>query len=203
MQLGYDEYREEVTMTAKELYLYALDAATNVVNSVEPEDMELPTPDSEWDVHDLLQHIIYELAWTADIVEGKTIAEVGDKYEGALLNDDLTQTWKDYEAITRAAVEACDVDGLAHLSYADKSVAEYLVEAANDQLVHAWDLGKAVGTTVTFEEVAARQLYEEAAARQTELTESGLFAAPVETADDVTAQTKLLALLGRSEAWRS
>jgi len=190
-------------MTPKQLYLYALDEASKVVRQVGPEQMGLPTPDTEWSVHDLLQHITYELAWTADIVQGKTVAEVGDKYEGELLNGDLEDVWKDYEAATRAAVEDCDESSVAHLSYTDTTVGEYLLEAGNDQLIHAWDLGQAIGVPVKFDDKTAQTLYERALARKEEFAASGLFAAPVDVPDSSDMQTKLLALLGRSETWRS
>ena len=186
-------------MGPKELYIYALGEASKIVRQVEPEQMEHPTPDTEWTVHDLVQHITYELAWTADIIAGKTIAEVGDKYEGELLNGDLLEAWEHYEALTRAAVESCDIKGVAHLSYGDKAVGEYLLEAGNDQLIHAWDLGEAIGVSVAFDEQVARTLYEQALARKEEFMESGLFKTPVEVADSATLQTKLLAILGRSE----
>jgi len=165
--------------------------------------MQLPTPDTDWEVHDLLRHITYEMAWTADIVQGKTIAEVGDKYDGGLLGGNPVETWQDYEAITRAAVEACDENSVAHLSYADKTVGEYLVEAANDQLVHAWDLGQAIGVPVRFDEAVAQKLYDEARIRKDELAESGLFARPVEVPETAAPQIKLLALLGRPESWKA
>jgi len=189
-------------MTVKELYLYALGEATKVVQEVDPEQMEFPTPDTEWSVYDLLQHITYELAWAADIVTGKTIAEVGDKYEGVLFNSDLLGVWEHYEPITRAAVEACDESGTAHLSYTDKTVGEYLLEAANDQLVHAWDLSEAIGVDVDFDEKITQWLYEHALARKDEFTGSGLFAPSVTVPDTSGSLIKLLALLGRSKNWR-
>lgn len=189
-------------MNAKQLYLYALGEATNVVKQVGPEHLELPTPCAEWTVHDLLQHITYELAWTADIVAGKTIAEVGDKYDGELLNGDLLETWQDYADAARDAVMECDLHTTAHLSYGDKPVGDYLLEAGNDQLVHAWDLGQAIGVDVQFDETAAQLLLERTQERSGELQASGLFDPPVKVAADAGIQTKLLALLGRSENWR-
>jgi uncharacterized protein (TIGR03086 family) len=189
-------------MDPKKLYLYALGEATKVVERVGPEQMGWSTPDTEWTVHDLLQHITYELAWTADIVAGKTIAEVGDKYDGELLNGDPVDVWKDYESVTRVAVEACDLDGVAHLSYADKSVGDYLIEAGNDQLIHAWDLGQAIGVDVHFDERVAQDLYEHALARRMELLTSGLFGDPVDVPESASVQLKLLGVLGRSEDWR-
>lgn len=188
-------------MTTKTMYNYALEKANEVVEHVRREQMELPTPDDEWNVHDLLQHMVYELAWTADIVAGRTISEVGDKYESILLHGNPVELWRHFEPRTRAAVETCDEQARAHLSYADKAVGEYLLEAGNDQLVHAWDLGQAIGVRVVFDEEVAELLYEQASARKDEYASSGLFADPLSVSDSESAQIKLLALLGRSEHW--
>jgi uncharacterized protein (TIGR03086 family) len=186
-------------MQPKELYLYAIDEATRVVQHVTPVDLQLPTPDTEWNVHDLLQHIVYELAWTSDIVQGRTVTEVGDRYERDLLDGDPVQAWRRYASITRNAVKNCDIHAIAHLSYTDKSVGAYLYEAGNDQLIHAWDLGQAVSVPVVFDENAARMLYEQVRPRGNELVESGLFAAPVVVPETASIQTKLLAIQGRSD----
>jgi len=188
-------------MTAKELYLYAVDQATAVVVQLEPEQLELPTPDTAWNVHDLLQHMLYELAWAADVVSGRTLAEVGSKYDGDLLGDDAIKNWRHYDALTQAAVEMCDEQATAHLSYGDKTVEKYLWEAANDQLVHAWDLGQAIGVSVVFDATAAKELYARAAADEGGLIGSGLFGPPISVPDSANVQTKLLGLLGRSEDW--
>lgn len=188
-------------MNPKQLYLYAIDEATRVVEVVQADMFELPTPDTEWSVYDLLQHMVYELAWTADVVAGKTIAEVGDKYEGNLLDGTPLQAWRHYGALTREAVELCDERATAHLSYTNKPVGDYLLEAGNDELVHAWDLGQAISVPVVFDEQVAQILYKQALNRQAELVKSGLFAPPLPVGDDANTQTKLLALLGRSETW--
>jgi len=189
-------------MDPKQLYLYALGEAAKVATEAGPDQMKLPTPDTEWTVRDLLQHIVYEVAWVADIVAGKTIAEIGTKYDGDLLDNDPVVAWRHYETLTRAAVEGSDVDAVAHLSYTDTTVGEYLLEAGNDVLVHAWDLGQAIGVDVVFDENAAKLLYDKALPRKDEFAGSGLFADPIAVSESASTQTKLLALLGRSERWR-
>jgi len=188
-------------MTAKELFAYAVEQATAVMVQVEDSQLKLPTPDTEWDVRTLMNHMVYELAWVADIVAGKTIAEVGKAYDGDLLGDDAVEVWRRYLERAREAVADCDEKGTAHLSYGDISVADYLFEAGNDQLIHAWDLGQAIGVSVVFDEAVAKQLYDIAAAQGDGLSASGMYAAPVPIPDSANIQTKLLAILGRSEDW--
>jgi len=189
-------------MNAKQLFLYALETASEVISRVEPDTMELPTPDSEWSVHDLLQHIVYELAWTSDIVAGKTIQAVGDTYENELRGTDPVESWKHYEPLARRTVVTCDEKATAHLSYTDVTVEGYLLEASNDQLIHAWDLGQSIGVPVVFDDSAVTILLKLAESRAHELAGSGLFAPPLSVPESADAQTKLLAILGRSAGWK-
>jgi uncharacterized protein (TIGR03086 family) len=188
-------------MTAKEVYAYAIDQATAVVVQLEPEQLSLPTPDTEWSVLDLLNHMLYELAWAAEIVKGTAIEEVGDRYDGDLLGDDAIASWRFYAARTQAAVDEVSESAIVHLSYGDRTASDYLWEAANDQLVHAWDLGQAIGVSVVFENEVAQALYAWAAARADSFSGTGLFAPPIAVTPSANVQTKLLALEGRSEDW--
>jgi len=189
-------------MTAKELYLYAIDQATIVVNQVMPEELGWPTPDTEWDVRALVSHMLYELAWATDIVDGKTIARVGSAYDGDLVGNDVQRSWRQYELAADQSVAAAPEDRMVHLSYGDKPLNDYLYEAGNDELVHAWDLGQAIGVDVIFDEGVAKVLYKRAVREQESIASSGLYAPPVEVSENSSTQTKLLALLGRSEDWR-
>lgn len=190
-------------MTAKELYEYALDKATAMVNQADTDELVLATPCSDWNVQELLGHMLYELAWAADVVAGKTMEQVGNAYEGDLLGDDFRRSWRMYELATRQSVQAASPGATVHLSYGSTSLNEYLMEAANDELIHAWDLGQAIGIELMFDEQVARALYDRARQRIDDITASGLFASPVAVPDSAGTQAKLLALLGRSEDWRS
>lgn len=45
-------------MNAKQLYENALAQATEIVERVTPADYEKPTPNTGWDVHDLINHVL-------------------------------------------------------------------------------------------------------------------------------------------------
>lgn len=47
-----------------------------------------PTPCTDWDVRTLVNHVVGEDRWTKPLVDGKTIADIGDAFEGDLLGAD-------------------------------------------------------------------------------------------------------------------
>lgn len=189
-------------MDAKELYARALNQASQAINNVKPEYFDKPTPDTEWDVRTLAGHMLYELSWTADIVRGATITQVGDRYDGDLIGNDLISAWRVAGEEARQAIEACDLKGIAHLSYGDVKIAEYLREAAGDQLIHGWDLSMAIGLPVHFDPEVAEEVYKNSLPKTESRSHSGLFAPPLEVPADADIQTKLLALYGRDNNWR-
>jgi uncharacterized protein (TIGR03086 family) len=202
------EYKQELTMDidANELFDECLTEATMVVKQVRREEFGFPTPDTEWSVRDLLGHMLYELSWVPDIVSGKTIQEVGDKYEGDLLEaneNDVATTWELAATKVERVVEAADLDATAHLSFGDVSVGDYLRQVGAELLIHAWDLGQAIGITARFDDAIAHALYDDAKERADDMQGSGLFAPPLHVPGDASIETKLLALYGRSAAtWR-
>src|SRR5829696_6235060 len=76
------------------------------VRAVGDDQWELPTPCSDWNVRQLVNHLVYENRWTVPLMGGSTIAEVGDRYEGDLLGDDPKGAWAESSAEAVAAVRA-------------------------------------------------------------------------------------------------
>ena len=105
-----------------------------------------PTPCQEWNTRELVNHVVGEDRWTAPLLEGATIADVGAEFDGDLLGHDPrrpprgrpTRRW-------RAVAEVCPAGGQVHLSYGDEDMAEYVHQLAADHLIHAWDLAAATG----------------------------------------------------------
>jgi len=184
-------------MDPKKLFDYCVEFATLQINQTQPEYYSWPTPDTEWDVKALAGHILYELSWVADIVQGKTIAEVGTAYDGDLVDGDLQGNWRLAARRATEAVSHCDLQATAHLSYADVTNEEYVREAAADMLIHGWDLATALKIAVRFDPSVAQAVYDTALPRQSGMAQSGMFAPAVTVAAGADIQTKLLALYGR------
>src|SRR3954471_11093613 len=97
-----------------------------LVHDVAPDAWSNQTPCSDWDVRALVNHVVAELLWAPPLVEGQTIEQVGDRFEGDVLGDDPAAAT---DAAVHAAQEAFGADGAmqrtVHLSFGDFSGADY------------------------------------------------------------------------------
>ncbi|MHB1864647.1 MAG: TIGR03086 family metal-binding protein [Candidatus Saccharimonadales bacterium] len=188
-------------MDTRKLFINAVRTATSAVRLVQDADYTKPTPDSEWDVKDLASHMLYELSWVPDIVSGKLVSEVGDKYDGDLIGENLRRNWLEAETTAINSVKNCDLKGVAHLSWRDATNEYYLKQAASDQLIHAWDLSAALARPVKFDTEIAEYLYAYNYPNKDRMASSGLFGAELEVPKSSDIQTRLLALYGRDINW--
>ena len=67
--------------TPGQLYASAMDWTQRYAAGARADQLADPTPCAEWDVRQVLNHIIGENLWAAELFAGKTIAEVGDRLE--------------------------------------------------------------------------------------------------------------------------
>jgi uncharacterized protein (TIGR03086 family) len=116
------------------------------VQAVSDDQWVLQTPCSDWNVRQLVNHLVYENRWTAPLMTGSTLAEVGDRFEGDLLGDRPKEAW---DESAREAVAAVGADGAlerrVHLSSGLSPAGEYVMQLFADHLIHAWDLATAIG----------------------------------------------------------
>jgi uncharacterized protein (TIGR03086 family) len=184
-------------MHVVQLHNRTVDNFALLVNQVKPHQWTDPTPCTDWTVRDLVNHVVGEERWAVPLMEGKTIAEVGDALDGDLLGDDPIAA---ATAAARAAQAAADQPiEKVHLSYGDEDPAEYLRQLAADHLVHGWDLAAAIGADAPLEP----DLVDEVAtwfAGQAELLRSmGAIAGPIEGFTDPADQ--LIGAFGRNPRW--
>ena len=133
-------------MDVATLHHRTIEAWADRVAAVGPEQWHLPTPCAQWSVRDLVNHVTGEDRWTRPLLEGRTIAEVGDRLDGDLLGDDPVAAALDAakDAVSCVA-ERRGAHEQVHLSYGDEEPGEYLMQLAADHLVHAWDVAAATG----------------------------------------------------------
>src|SRR5580704_17694507 len=79
-----------------------------------------PTPCAEWDVRTLVNHVAGEYLWVPEMLAGRTIAEVGDRFDGDVLGSDPLQTLINAAQAARAAIDRPDaLETTTHLSFGD------------------------------------------------------------------------------------
>lgn len=185
-------------MEANEFFRRAAAEFGTRVRGVKPDGWHAPTPCAEWDVRALVNHLTYECLWVPELLEGKTIAEVGDRYEGDQLGSDPRGAW---EAAKDAAVEAVDrpaaLEHPVSVSAGQMSAREYVYQVGTDLFIHAWDLARASGGDEKLDPELVGLVYEMASPHEEEMKATGLFGEQVDPGEDADTQTKLLAIFGR------
>ena len=110
------------------------------------------TPCAEWDLRSLVNHVVVGNYWVAPLVQGSTIAEVGDRYDGDLLGDDPLAA---YDASAAEADAAARAEGAmaapCAVSYGPVPGEVYLGDHFIDVLVHGWDIARASGQEATLD----------------------------------------------------
>lgn len=181
------------------LYARALAAFGHRVRNVPPDRWHAPTPDAEWDVRALVNHVTVEALWAPLLLEGCTVEEVGDRFDGDQLGESPEQAANDWDEACEAAFVAFDSDGAlgrtVHLSYGETSAVHYCKQMIADLVVHAWDLSRGAGLPegdgLDGELVAVAE--EMAPAEPV----PGLFGAPVDPGRDAGPVRRLVARYGR------
>ena len=156
-----------------------------------------PTPDADWDVRALVNHVAGEALWLSPLLEGKTIADVGGRLDGDVLGDDPVATWDLAVAEAAGVIAAVDPAATVHLSYGDRTAEEYLTEVGTDVLIHTWDLARAVGGDERLPADLVDRVAEWFPAAEEMWRGAGVIAARPEVPDGADAQTKVLAMFGR------
>ena len=65
----------------------ALDGFGKRLDAVTETQWAAETPNADWDVRTLVNHVVGEMLWVPSVLDGKTIAEVGDRFDGDVLGD--------------------------------------------------------------------------------------------------------------------
>lgn len=179
----------------------ALDVFDRSLHHVGLSDWDSPTPCTDWTVRDLVNHLVHDQLWVPELLAGKTIAEVGDKYDGDQLRDDPLEAWSLSSQAARAALlEPGALDGTVHLSFGDADATEYAWQLTLDAAVHGWDLATALGAEAAIGDELAKALLEFVEPRLAAWSGSSLFGEPVPVPDNADPQTRLVSLLGRRPA---
>ena len=189
-------------MDLTDLYRRTVAAWTDQARSVGDGDWDRPTPCAEWTVRELVNHVAGEALWAVPLLQGSTIEEVGDRFDGDVLGDDPSGTALDAaeQSVTMVARRLPE-GGTVHLSYGEEQVEEYVRQLAADHLVHGWDLARALGRTPELDPEAVSDVAAWFAEREELYRSVGAVGPRPGTYDEPAAD--LIAGFGRDPGWRS
>ncbi|MFE9744024.1 TIGR03086 family metal-binding protein [Saccharothrix saharensis] len=176
----------------------SLDLNLKLMADLDEAHLDLATPCAGWTVYELLRHQVEStLAFTASIRHEDVEAPA---------SDDLTVA---YRVATDAATEAFREDGALEREaefpgYGLRRGRELVVGHFVDNLVHAWDLCRALGVDSTLDTELATAAYRMARYFPNTPDVRGpgkAFALPVDVPEDAPITDRLVGLLGRSPRW--
>lgn len=181
----------------KDLHRRALERFGQHVHVVRDNQWHGPTPCTDWDVRALVNHLVSENLWMPPLLDGKKIADVGDRFHGDLLGDDPKSAWDASAKEVTDAVATVPLERTVHLSYGDVTAEHYVSEVMTDLAIHGWDLARAIGSDERIDPEIVEILYERLKPREDQLKRTGLFGSKVTPPPGADKQTQLLAVFGR------
>ena len=180
----------------------AIDGFEQRLGAVGATEWNAATPCDDWDVRTLVNHVVGELLWMPPLLEGKTIAEVGDRFDGDVLGSDPSTTYRSAAAAAQAAAfEPGAQERTVHLSFGDFPGSEYVGQVVSDVIIHTWDLARAIGADGRLDPRLVEFVDEFLSPQVEAWRAAGAFGPAIEAGPDAVAQDQFLAKTGRSPDW--
>jgi uncharacterized protein (TIGR03086 family) len=190
----------EDDMELNTLHRRAVDYWDARVAAVKNDQWGDPTPCAEWSVRDLVNHVVGEELWTAPLLRGKSIEEVGSQFDGDLLGDNPLGRAR-IAADEAAAIvdEIVPGGGRVRLSYGEEDMGEYVRQLCADHLIHGWDLAAATSGDTAMDSELVAEVGAWFAEREPMYRSAGAIGPRLSGSGD--PQSELLAGFGRSSGW--
>jgi uncharacterized protein (TIGR03086 family) len=187
--------------TTKDFYRRTNRTFAELVTGIGDDQWSQRTPCFAWDVRELLNHVASETMWSAPLLGGATLEDVGDRFDGDVLGDDPRAAFAGAADEALVSVEEVPLDRVVHLSGGMTPAARYIGELTLDFLVHGWDLAMGIGADHAMDPEISTVMFTVLAPFEPMLRESGVFGERIPTDEDADVQVRLLGLLGRRADW--
>jgi uncharacterized protein (TIGR03086 family) len=192
-------------MDTMELYRRAQDGFDAVIASVAPDRWDAPSMCTDWAVRDVAGHVIWGQrrlrAWALD-EEYDEEGGPGSTHPAERTGDDPVATWR---AARAAALVTLTEEALAKpvTVVADAGpmpMSAIVTLLTTDTLVHAWDIGHALGMDLPNDPALVSAAFDWTKASI--IRGPGFFGPEITAPDGADERTRMLAFLGRA-AWQS
>ena len=181
-----------------ELFQAAAASIRPILAGVGPEQLDLATPCTDWNVRQLLHHIIRGVIGAHDIITGGPGIDPMD-VSGPLPPEGADEAFADASA---RLAEALKVPGVLEktldLGPTQVTVAKFALFMLAEAVIHGWDLARATGQDASIDDSLAGAALQILGPEMEIGREMGLFALPVAVPPDAGSRDRLLGLTGRT-----
>lgn len=193
-------------MQRNELFIATEKLFLDIFTQIKPNEIDMLLPEwfrSEYKgtqpiLRQVLNYHAYDTAWIPETFAGKTIEEIGDKYDGNLLGDDPIASYATYSKLATDYIrDNFDEDRVIHFSYGDFPASEAILHPTGFRIFRAYDIAKLIGADTTLPEDVCRAAYEYFASSMDMYREAGIYGAALSVDDNASWQAKLFAQVGR------
>ncbi len=148
----------------------------------------------------IVNYHAYDDAWVPEVLAGRTIQEVGTKYDGDLLGDRPAESFAKFNsAACRAVRDLKDPARTVHLSYGDFPAREYLEHTMCFRGFRVHDIARLIGADTAMSAALVEGLWEILRPHAEERRKIGVFGPEIELPADASLQDRLLAMSGRAD----
>jgi uncharacterized protein (TIGR03086 family) len=140
--------QQQVTSNPLDQLREAQEVFREVLTKVRPEQMSLPTPDDEWDVRALINHVVLGNLWAAENVKTGSAPRPSGDIIGE--REPLQAYTASADAMMASFEELGALSRMVTMRFGEMPAAGLAGFRFVDLVVHAWDLAKATGQDTDF-----------------------------------------------------
>ena len=139
----------------------------------------------------------HDEAFVPDVLAGRTLDEIGDRWEGVLQDDDSLLAYRTaYQAAHEAASGELDPDATVHFSYGDYPLREALTHLAMYRGFQSWQIARVAGFDHHMSAELVAGLNEHVMPHADEWRQWGVFPPAQEPPADADDEVRLLCAAG-------
>jgi len=189
--------------SSQDLLDTASEGFQGVVAQVTEEHLALPTACPDWNVLELIGHVVSGSQMAAAVADGAQRNEAIGILATDFVGDDPLAAVREALANQRRALGADDIDTrICQHPAGDMPGSQLLGFRISDLLVHQWDLAQAIGVDTTLDPAAVQHVWDDISPMAPIIAQLGVFGDGPSGSLDVTAplDVQLLDLMGRRPA---
>ncbi len=165
---------------------------------VQEEHWTLPTPCDEWNVRELVNHVVGGALRYTMLLHGAAADElVATRTLDHLGAHPVESFDRRAREVADAFREAGALSRSVHHPAGDRSGQELLEMRITEFAVHGWDLARAIGASEQIDPALVDEMWRRLSTAGTRLVGGGYFDPPGQVLDDAAPLTRLLHLTGR------